>query len=375
MASIRKRTLPSGKSVWQVDYRDQRGKRRAKQFPTKREADAWLVGARAQVAAGTHTADTQSITVGEACDLWLQDRERLGRRDATLKQYREHAENYLKPRLGSVRLSRLTRPQVVEFRDTVIADKSTAMARKVLTSLRSVIAVAWDRGHIATNVAADVRVPARGAGAIRAIDLREIPTPADFGKILDAADQLDGSDSLLIRVLAFTGLRISEALGLAWDAVDLRKGVIHVRQAIDFNRRVGEPKSGASLRTVDIGPDLKRRLSEWRLAQPQAHRSQGLVFPGQKGQPQAANHLYARIWRPLMASAKLVDRKGRSRFDGFHTLRHFFASYLIDQGASVVDVSRLMGHSRPSVTSDVYAHVLSSKTRNRAWAKNIERIG
>lgn len=63
MASIRKRVLPSAKVVWLVDYKDGQGKRRHRQFPTKREADLFLVKARAEVAAGTHTPDSASITV------------------------------------------------------------------------------------------------------------------------------------------------------------------------------------------------------------------------------------------------------------------------------------------------------------------------
>src|SRR6202011_2710368 len=76
MASLRKRILPSGEIRWLVDYRDSAGKRRAKQFETKRDADAYMVRARAEVAAGTHVADSQSVTLGEAADLWVESGER-----------------------------------------------------------------------------------------------------------------------------------------------------------------------------------------------------------------------------------------------------------------------------------------------------------
>ena len=63
MASLRKRILPGGELRWLVDYRDGAGARRYRQFSTRREADSFLVDARSEVAAGTHTPDRASITV------------------------------------------------------------------------------------------------------------------------------------------------------------------------------------------------------------------------------------------------------------------------------------------------------------------------
>ena len=72
MASIRKRSLPSGKSVWLVDYQDQSGKRRARQFATKRKAGSYLVRARAAVLHGTHVHGADSVPVAPASQRWLE---------------------------------------------------------------------------------------------------------------------------------------------------------------------------------------------------------------------------------------------------------------------------------------------------------------
>ena len=88
MATIRKRALPSGKVVWQVDFKDTNGKRRARQFPTKREADAFMVKARAEVAVGTYVHDADSITLGDAAQVWLDScarRRDVGRRMETIR--------------------------------------------------------------------------------------------------------------------------------------------------------------------------------------------------------------------------------------------------------------------------------------------------
>ena len=77
MSSVRKRILGSGDIRWQVDYKDQEGKRRAKQFMTKREATEFETKVRSEIAAGVHTADTASVIVRQAGELWLTKCERF----------------------------------------------------------------------------------------------------------------------------------------------------------------------------------------------------------------------------------------------------------------------------------------------------------
>ena len=69
--SIRKRTLPSGQTRWQLDYRDQKGKRRSRQFKTQKEAKDYETTVRSEIRAGTHVADSASVTVAKAGELWL----------------------------------------------------------------------------------------------------------------------------------------------------------------------------------------------------------------------------------------------------------------------------------------------------------------
>ena len=66
MATIRKRTLPSGLVRWQVDFTDQAGKRRSKLFPRRKDADVYLVKVRSLVANHTYLADSDSTT-----QVWL----------------------------------------------------------------------------------------------------------------------------------------------------------------------------------------------------------------------------------------------------------------------------------------------------------------
>src|SRR4051794_21675445 len=98
MASIRKRTWKIDgceKSAWVVDYFDQAGKRRLKTFATKKEADAWKVTALHEVAQGTHTPASASVTLTEATERWIADCEANGLEFGTIKQRREHLKLHI----------------------------------------------------------------------------------------------------------------------------------------------------------------------------------------------------------------------------------------------------------------------------------------
>ena len=95
--SIRKRTLADGKIRWQVDYRDGNEVRRHRQFATKREAEAFHIRARSEVAAGIHTPDSASITVAEAAALWLARCERDQLEPTTIATYRQYADLHIDP--------------------------------------------------------------------------------------------------------------------------------------------------------------------------------------------------------------------------------------------------------------------------------------
>src|SRR5687767_11852218 len=162
MATIRKRSWKSGgesKTAWICDYADQDGTRRLKTFKTRKEADAWLVTARHQVASGTHTADSASVTVATAADLWLARCERDSLEQSTMVGYRSHVTYHIKPLIGATKLSRLTAPRVQEFVDQLLTGgRSRALTKKVVGSLSMLISEAQRRGLTAYNPVREVRV-------------------------------------------------------------------------------------------------------------------------------------------------------------------------------------------------------------------------
>src|SRR5262245_57263565 len=243
--SIRKRTLKSGVGVWQVDYKDSAGIRRHRQFPTRRAATAFGLQAGHEVTTGTHTADSASITVCEAAELWLARGRRDGLEQTTIESYEDHVRLHIVPRIGAVKLSRLTRPSVNAFIDQLLADgRSQDMARRVRGSLAAIVSEAQDRGLVAVNNVRQARQRKRSR--------RERPRPQMLSKpeLKAVIAATPPRSQPLILTAIFTGLRGSELRGLKWEDVDLKAGELHVCRRVDRYNQFGPPMSEAGTRDI-----------------------------------------------------------------------------------------------------------------------------
>jgi integrase len=360
--SVRKRKwmTRSGevKEAWIVDY-NYEGQRTLKTFPLKKEADAFAQQVGVDIRAGTHTPVNRSITVAKAAEDWLES-VRLDKRErSTLDYYRQHAAHITK-HIGKYKLASLTATRANTFRDELLATVSRPLARKVLTSLRSLLRDAQRRGNVAQNVALSVkRIDADGRGKKKLKIGEDIPS-ADEIKALIAA--LPDRWRPILLTAIFTGLRASELRGLRWDCVDLKAGVLHVRQRADRYGEIGEPKSKAGHRTVPLGPMVLNTLREWKLKCP--HNE--LAFPTVNGRITRYND----IVRALQAAglrAGLLDAGGKPKYTGLHSLRHFYASWCINpvdrggQGLPPKVVQDRLGHSSIVMTIDTYGHLFPAE--------------
>jgi integrase len=382
--SVRKRTWVSGgeeKSAWIVDYFDQ-GVRRQETFTRKKEADARWIEVGHEVREGTHTARSASITVKEAAELWIQAAKLDERERSTVKQYQGHVDHHIIPLIGRAKLADLSTPRVQKFADNLLtrpkADDSDetmsrSTARKVLASLKGIIKHAQRQGLIAKNPAqpVSIRVSKRGTAKIKAG--RDFPSKAEINAILKAAS---GRWRPLIVTAVFTGMRSSELRGLRWEDVDLAALLIHVHQRADAWGTMGAPKSEAGERTIPMTPMVANALKEWKLACPRRDRAKkgeddpgvlDLVFPNGDGNVESHGNICNRGFYPLLIAAGLTedtaekDDEGkpilRAKY-GFHTLRHFFASWLLAEGFSLKKAQAMLGHATMAMTADTYGHLL-----------------
>ena len=368
--AIRKRTWTSGKgeqTAWVVDYKDQKGKRRLKTFKTKKAADAWATEAFYEVKQGTHTPASASITVSEAAENWIERTRLEGRERSTVAQYRQHVDHHINPLIGRVKLSDLTAPGMEGVRDRLVDKLSRATAKKVLTSIKSILREAQRRGNVSQNVAQGVTIKIDGRHKKRPKLGENIPTREEIQGILE---KLSGKWRPLLVTAIFTGMRASELRGLIWENVDSDAKMIHVRQRADRYNVIGNPKSEAGERTVPMSPIVVNTFKEWRLAYPAGEL--GLVFPNGKGKVESLSNIYKRGFGPAQVAAGIaidtgeVDKKGkpilRPKY-GMHALRHFYASWMINRkrdGGLELPAKRVqerLGHSTITMTLDIYGHL------------------
>lgn len=372
MASIRKRTLPSGKIVWQCDYRDGGGARRSRQFQMKKDADAFLVKARSEVAQGIHAPDSTSITIAEAAALWLARGVSEGLEQSTLDSYGQHVELHIKPLIGATKLSRMSVPSVQAFADELSKTRSRSMVKRVITSLSGIFSEAQRRGLAAQNPVSAVRIRMPKRDVVRP----EMPSKEELRAILQGAKP---KWKPLIWTATFTGLRGSELRGLKWEDVDLKEAVLHVRRRLDKNMKFGPPKSEAGTRDIPLAPSVVTILREWKLACPKGEHD--LVFPNGVGNPEHHQNILNRGFFPLQIAAGITVDTGKVDKDGnavvkakysLHALRHAAAALFIEQGMKPKRVQALMGHSSIQITFDLYGYLFPSEEEDQAAMKAIE---
>jgi integrase len=354
------------KEAWVVDYRDQHGERHLKTFTRKKDAEAHHAAVAVSVRAGTHTPESRSITVAEAGELWLKTAEADGLERSTLEAYRIHLKLHIVPFLGNVKLAQLNVPTVARFEDQLAeGGRSQVMRRYVRRSLGAILADAQRRGRVAQNVVRSMsNERSKGTERRQRGKLKvgvDIPSPDEIRALI--AHLKDRRRPLLLTAI-FTGLRTSELFGLRWADVDLKGGVIHVRQRADRYGQIGAPKSHAGERSVPLPPMVLNTLREWKLKCPKGERD--LAFPNINGGLDHRPSVIMRSFRPAQIAAGIIDADGGAKYGGLHALRHFYASWCINRKADgglelpLKVVQARLGHASIQMTADRYGHLFPS---------------
>lgn len=277
------------------------------------------------------------------------------RRPRTYEAHRFHLDHDLLPRLGRRRIASVGVEDVAglvgELRGAGRSVKTTANS---LATLQSVLRFARRRGWIL-------------ADPVELLEPWERPRPSrrPRGRVLGRAEieRLLGAcpphGRLLVETALFSGLRISELLGLIWADVDFAAGLIRVQAQLSRAHR-GEPprrvapKTPASVREIPLVPQLAEHLAAHRQATGLPAPT-GWVFATSRGTPLGERNVARRVLKKAADEAGLNnDERPALRF---HDLRHTFASHLIiDLGLDVAQVSRILGHASIAITLDVYTH-------------------
>jgi integrase len=360
MASIRKRSWTTRKgeqrTAWVVRYADQDGVWRLKTFDRKRAAEDWQATALHEVKQRTHIPESTAPSITAAAEAWIRRGQADGRERSTLVQRRQHVDLHILPLLGAE--TKLSRIDVEAFRDDLLRTRSRAMAKKVMTSLKAILKQAK-----MAHLAADVERIETGGRHRKRLELgRDIPTPDEVRALWPLAQ---GYIRALLAVAVFCGLRMSEIRALRWGDVDLDARQLHVRQRADKWGTIGPLKSETSYRDIPLSPFVVNALKDWR--GDRIYPGEALVFGTSTGTVQSLPNIWRRHLAPQQVKAGVVDRHGRAKY-GAHAFRHFFVSWLIDQGFNVKRISVLAGHSSPVVMLTIYSHLMPAEDDHEKFA-------
>ncbi len=378
MADIRKRAGKKG-PTWQVRFNDPNsGVPRYKTFPRRKDADAFL----ATLTRATYVHDSETITVCEAADRWLQVCENTGRKGrepvetSTIKQYRLHAR-IIKEMIGGTKLNTLTSVSCDRFRDDLLERFSRKYAKKILTSFKSILSQARADGRMLHDPAEStaILISRRHERSEPAL----IPVLAEVRALLSKALEFKKAPNEQIQkawsryyafflVLAYSGMRPGEAMGLPWRNVSFENSTIEVTQDATEDRSIGRPKSAAAYRTIHMPDIVMIELRKWELRCPEGKL--GLVFPTWKGTVESHANFTNRGWYALQIACKLLNEEGKPKYP-LKSLRHVRASLEIHNGATAKEIQMLMGHSSVRVTFDVYGHLFKDHEEERAARANI----
>lgn len=302
-----------------------------------------------------------SQKVSDYLSHWLEDQARLKVRPRTYECYALNVRR-LTPWVGHLRLDKLGPAHLehcyAELLDGGLSARSVEQVHAVLRiALRRAV-----RLGLLNQAPTALVTPPRGTR-----HEMQILTPEQVQTLLRVTEGHHLQPLWL--VLVTSGLRLGEATGLTWGSIDLDRGTLAVRQALQRQRGKGlqfvEPKTSRSRRTVYLASGAVSALRQHRMRQEETYVRNGvpwsedaLVFSTQTARPLEPRNVRHSLRRALMA-AKLPPIR-------VHDLRHTAASYLLSLGTHPKVVQELLGHSSVLLTLDTYSHVLPALHREVA---------
>ncbi|MBR2938183.1 MAG: site-specific integrase [Oscillospiraceae bacterium] len=319
-----------------------------------------LRAAMADLDAGTYKAPCK-MTVAQWLDIWVA--EYLNSvKPLTKHNYNKQVQKHFKPALGAVRLDALDTHTIQRFYNSLTA---SGLSPKTVKNLHGILhcalqqAIACD--YLSRNPADACKLPKVTKPEIKPLE------PAEIARLLKEAEQDDYCNLFIVAM--FTGMRQGELLGLAWECVDFKSGIITVKQQLqckDGNYFLETPKSGKN-RTILPAPivmdALRNQLERQQKEQEQAGKMWdnqfGLVFTDALGK-----HLVRRT--VVKHFKKISQRAGISDDARFHDLRHSFAVSSLYAGDDIKTVQANLGHATAQFTLDVYGHVTQKMRQESA---------
>ena len=361
--SIRKRKDGRWEGRYTAGHDPATGKQIFKSVLGKTQAEVKEKLKKALVEAGQiDFTKSGKYTVGTWMDEWFENVAKIKVRPSSHQTYRGYIDNHIKPNIGNIPLEKLTTMDLQKLYRTLLTkgrverieakNQPSGLSAKTVRNINQVISSALDLA-VAQKI-----IPSNPTDAceLPKVEHREMQTiPEEQLQAFFAEAKATGVYEMYYIELA-TGLRRGELLGLKWQDIDWKNGIIKVRRQIarvDGQIVEAPLKTKNSYRTVTISPQAIEVLKQQR-----AKTHDQYVFPSPNGgpiSPDSVNNMLKRV----LARAGIPKVR-------FHDLRHTFATIALQNGVDIKTVSGMLGHFSAGFTLDTYAHVTTSAQKEAA---------
>jgi integrase len=328
------------------------GKRTTKSFTTKEQSNEWIREMKNQIDKGLTYTATQ-LTLQQYLTDWLPIH-KTGLTPKTGERYEQITRDYILPYLGKYKLKDLRSEHVEKCYQTLLQNHvGSRLIRFAHSILHRCLSDGVKRGIIGFNAAYGARKPKLIQKEMKILDESQV---LQF-LIAAQGDRYEALYHLAIR----TGMRQGEILGLKWSDLDWNRGIIRVNRQAQRVKGRGmvffPPKTKSGRRSIQLGGQMMQLLREHR-SRLQVEKAlagdrwqeNDLIFPTMIGTIQSQSEILKRFKR-------LLQKAGLEKIR-FHDLRHTAASLMLNNGVPALVVSKILGHSKPSTTLDIYGHLI-----------------
>jgi len=327
------------------------GKRISFSAKTKAECQKWKREMQFHLDRG-YDHRGEKITLGEYLGEWLESY-RVAIRPKTHHRYKGLVDKYIVPHIGYISLKDLHPLNIEKFYgDLLDAGVGPRNVRHIHAVLHRALEKAVGYDLVLRNTAHGVTLPQYNPAEMQVWD---------ESQVLVFLVGAEGSPfKSLYHLAVSTGMRQGEIFGLKWSDLHWNSGTIQVQRQVQYvpgqGRSFQEPKTRAGRRTIKLGEGTLHSLRLQKEMQRTFIAVVGkrwvnheLIFPNKVGNPMDPSNLRINFNR-IIAETGLPKIR-------FHDLRHTAASLMLNHGVPPIVVSRILGHSKPSTTMDIYGHL------------------